>query len=96
MNFLVQIEVLNQNNNSLVNRYRGYEEYMRIHKRIRENYSDNLNDMTTYKTEYIRDKNAIGNRFWCSLWYESIQTFVVFRMFHIETKCQKKEAGHDN
>ena len=45
----LEIEVLNQNNNSLVNRYRGYEEYMRIHKRIRENYSDNLNDMTTYK-----------------------------------------------
>lgn len=45
----VEMISLNENNNSLANRYHGDEEYMRIHKRIMENYSDNLNDMTTYK-----------------------------------------------
>lgn len=44
-----EMQILNENNNSLTNRYQGSEEYMRIHKRIVENYSQNLNDVTTYK-----------------------------------------------
>ncbi len=46
-----EMQVLNENNNSLTNRYQGSEEYMRIHKRIVENYSENLNNIniTTYK-----------------------------------------------
>lgn len=44
-----EMQILNENNNSLTNRYQGGEEYMRIHKRIMENYSENLNDVTTYK-----------------------------------------------
>lgn len=50
LNALVnEMNILNENNNSLTNRYLGSEEYMRIHKRIVENYSENMNDMTTYK-----------------------------------------------
>ncbi len=44
-----EMQNLNENNNSLTNRYQGSEEYMRIHKRIVENYSENLNDVATYK-----------------------------------------------
>ena len=44
-----EMRVLNENNNSLTNRYKGSEEYMRIHKRLLESYSANLNDMTTFK-----------------------------------------------
>ena len=44
-----EMRVLNENNNSLTNRYKGSEEYMRIHKRLLEGYSANLNDMTTFK-----------------------------------------------
>ncbi len=44
-----EMQLLNENNNSLTNRYQGSEEYMRIHKRIMENYSEDLNDVTTYK-----------------------------------------------
>lgn len=40
--------VLNENNNSLTNRYKGSEEYMRIHKRLLENYSANLTEVTTF------------------------------------------------
>lgn len=46
--------------------------------------------MTTYKTEYTGEIKC--NRVLCGLWYESIQTFIVFRMLYIELKCQKKEA----
>ena len=50
MNFLTrEMQVLNENNNSLTNRYQGSEEYMRIHKRIVENYSENLDNIATYK-----------------------------------------------
>lgn len=44
-----EMRVLNENNNSLTNRYKGSDEYMRIHKRLLESYSANLNDMTTFK-----------------------------------------------
>lgn len=40
--------VLNENNNNLTNRYKGSEEYMRIHKRLLENYSANLTEVTTF------------------------------------------------
>lgn len=43
-----EMMLLNENNNSLTNRYKGSEEYMRIHKRLLENYSANLTEVTTY------------------------------------------------
>ena len=43
-----EMMILNENNNSLTNRYKGSEEYMRIHKRLLENYSANLTEVTTY------------------------------------------------
>lgn len=50
---IAEMQILNENNNSLTNRYSGCEEYMRIHKRITENYSENLNDVSTYKIMLI-------------------------------------------
>ena len=43
-----EMMILNENNNSLTNRYKGSEEYMRIHKRLLENYSANLTEVTTF------------------------------------------------
>lgn len=47
-NLTKEMMILNENNNSLTNRYKGSEEYMRIHKRLLENYSANLTEVTTY------------------------------------------------
>ncbi len=42
------ILLLNASNTSLTNRYRGDDSCMRIHKRLREKYSDDLDDAKTY------------------------------------------------
>jgi len=42
------ILMLNALNTSLTNRYRGDDSCMRIHKRLREKYSDDLDDAKTY------------------------------------------------
>lgn len=40
-----EIMLLNVNNTSLINRYKGDDSCMRIHKRLRENYSEDLDDI---------------------------------------------------
>lgn len=46
---LNDIHKLNAANNNLVNKYKGDDSCMRVHKRFRENYGDNLNDVDIYK-----------------------------------------------
>lgn len=43
------IQLLNVNNTSLTNKYKGDDSCMRIHKRLIEKYSDDLDDMKVYK-----------------------------------------------
>lgn len=44
-----EMHILNANNTSLSNMYSGSEEYMRIHKRLLENYSDNLDNAKVHR-----------------------------------------------
>ncbi|MDF2844263.1 MAG: restriction endonuclease subunit [Herbinix sp.] len=50
-----EIQVLNALNNNLTNKYKGDDSCMRVHKRFREAYGDNLTDVDIYKivTEVI-------------------------------------------
>ena len=43
-----EMQILNGRNTSLSNMYSGSEEYMRIHKRLAENYSENLDNVKTH------------------------------------------------
>jgi type I restriction enzyme, R subunit len=44
-NLLKKILILNDTNNNLVNKYKGDNTCMRIHKRLKENYNESLNDI---------------------------------------------------
>jgi len=43
-----EIVLLNVNNTGLINRYKGDDSCMRIHKRLKENYSEDLDDVKVY------------------------------------------------
>lgn len=45
---LNEIKIINDNNTSLVNRYKGDEISMKIHKRFREKYGNNINEFDIY------------------------------------------------
>lgn len=45
---LIDIRVLNSENNGLISKYNGDDTCMRIHKRLIENYSENLDHITVY------------------------------------------------